>query len=174
MNLLEATLGRHAPSVINVVVEIPKGSKKRYQYNPKRRRFEVDFKFSLPMPTEYGWIPETIGEDGEHLDAMVLARYPTRPGYICQARPIGTLKRKDLDHKVICVMLGDEKYKDVQDVSDLDGIVLRKIVNFFEPYYELDGWLGQVETLEFIEESHKKYLSAGDTVIDEEIDSSNL
>ncbi len=164
MNLLEATLGRHAPSVINVVVEIPKGSKKRYQYNPKRRRFEVDFKFSLPMPTEYGWIPETIGSDGEHLDAMVLARYPTRPGYICQARPIGTLKRKDLDHKVVCVMLGDEKYKDVQDVSDLDAVVLRKMVKFFEPYFELNGWLEQAETLELIKEAHAKYLAAGNTV----------
>jgi len=160
MNLFDAMLGRHAPSVINVIVEIPKGSKKRYQYNPRRKRFEVEFKFSIPMPTEYGWIPETVGEDDEYLDAMVLARHPTRPGYVCQARPIGTLKRKDLDHKIICVMLGDEKYRDVQDISDLDSIILKKIINFFEPYYEIDGWLGQAETLEFIKESHKRHLSA--------------
>ncbi|MFQ6042526.1 MAG: inorganic diphosphatase [Candidatus Poribacteria bacterium] len=159
MNLLEVPIGRHAPGVINVVIEIPRGSKKRYQYNPQRHSFDVEYRFSIPMPTEYGWIPETLSVDNEHLDAMVVTRYLMQPGYICEVRPIGTLKRKDKDHKVICVALNDDKCRHIQDISDLDAKMLKKITSFFEPYFELDGWLGVDETYELIRESCARYVA---------------
>ena len=159
MNLLEVPIGRHAPGVINVVIEIPRGSKKRYEYNPQRNRFDVEYRFSIPIPTEYGWIPETLSIDNEHVDAMVITRHLMQPGYVCEARPIGTLKRKDKDHKVICVAINDDKCRHIQDTSDLDAKLLKKITSFFEPYFELDGWLGIEETYEFIKESCARYLA---------------
>ena len=109
--------------------------------------------------TEYGWIPETVAEDGHFLNAMVIAANASHPGYVCEARPIGVLKRKDRDHHVICVMLGDERYTSVKDISDLDVKLLKKIVQFFEPYFELSGWLNRAETVELIKEAHEAYIA---------------
>ena len=113
----------------------------------------------MPVPTEYGWIPETVAEDGHFLNAMVIATNASHPGYVCEARPIGVLKRKDRDHHVICVMLGDERYTSVKDIADLDVNLLKKIVQFFEPYFELSGWLNHAETIEVIKEAHETYIA---------------
>ena len=157
MNLRDISLGRHAPSIINVVIEAPKGSRKKYRYHAKSRKFRLAYEFSMPVPTEYGWIPETVAEDGHFLSAMVIAANASHPGYVCEARPIGVLKRKDRDHHVICVMLGDERYTDVKDISNLDVTLLKKIVQFFEPYFELSGWLNYAETVEMIKGAHEAY-----------------
>ena len=158
MNLRDISLGRHAPSIINVVIEAPKGSRKKYRYHAKSRKFRLAYEFSIPVPTEYGWIPETVAEDGHFLNAMVIAANASHPGYVCEARPIGVLKRKDRDHHVICVMLGDERYTSVKDISDLDVKLLKKIVQFFEPYFELSGWLNRVETVETIKKAHEAFI----------------
>ena len=157
MNLRDISLGRHAPSIINVVIEAPKGSRKKYRYHAKSRKFRLAYEFSMPVPTEYGWIPETVAEDGHFLNAMVIATNASHPGYICEARPIGVLKRKDRDHHVICVMLGDERYTAVKGISDLDVKLLKKIVQFFEPYFELSGWLNRDETITVIKDAHEAY-----------------
>ena len=159
MNLRDISLGRHAPSIINVVIEAPKGSRKKYRYYAKSRKFRLAYEFSMPVPTEYGWIPETVAEDGHFLNAMVIAANASHPGYVCEARPIGVLKRKDRDHHVICVMLGDERYTSVKDISDLDAKLLKKIVQFFEPYFELSGWLNRAETVEMIKKTHEAYIA---------------
>lgn len=159
MNLRDISLGRHAPSIINVVIEAPKGSRKKYRYHAKSRKFRLAYEFSMPVPAEYGWIPETVAEDGHFLNAMVIATNASHPGYICEARPIGILKRKDRDHHVICVMLGDERYASVTDISDLDVNLLKKIVQFFEPYFELSGWINHAETVEVIKEAHEAYIA---------------
>ena len=159
MNLRDISLGRHAPSIINVVIEAPKGSRKKYRYHAKSRKFRLAYEFSMPVPTEYGWIPETVAEDGHFLNAMVIAGNASHPGYVCEARPIGVLKRKDRDHHVICVMLGDERYTSVKDISDLDAKLLKKIVQFFEPYFELSGWLNRTATVEMIKEAHEAYIA---------------
>jgi inorganic pyrophosphatase len=159
MNLRDISLGRHAPSIINVVIEAPKGSRKKYRYHAKSRKFRLAYEFSMPVPTEYGWIPETVAEDGHFLNAMVIASNASHPGYVCEARPIGILKRKDRDHHVICVMLGDERYTSVNDISDLDVKLLKKIVQFFEPYFELSGWLNRPETVEVIKAAHEAYIA---------------
>ena len=159
MNLRDISLGRHAPSIINVVIEAPKGNRKKYRYHAKSRKFRLAYEFSMPVPTEYGWIPETVAEDGHFLNAMVIAANASHPGYVCEARPIGVLKRKDRDHHVICVMLGEERDTSVKDISDLDAKLLKKIVQFFEPYFELSGWLNSAETVELIKEAHEAYIA---------------
>ena len=159
MNPQEISLGRHAPSIVNVVVEASKGNQEKYHYHAKSGRFKLAYKFSMPVPAEYGWIPETIAEDGHFLNAMVIVDHSTHPGYICEARPIGMLKRKDNNHHVICVLLGDECYASVQDISNLDVKVLREIVEFFEPYFELSGWLNRAEAIKVIEAAHERYIA---------------
>ncbi len=159
MNLRDISVGRHAPSIINVVIEAPKGSRKKYRYHAKSRKFRLAYEFSMPVPTEYGWIPETIAEDGHFLNAMVIATNASHPGYVCEARPIGVLKRRDRDHHVICVMLGDERYASVKTISDLDTKLLKRIVQFFEPYFELSGWLNHSETVEMIRAAHETYIA---------------
>jgi len=153
-------LGRHAPGVVNVVVVTPKGSRRGYRYDSKRRKFVVDCTFGVPVPTDYGWLPQTIGEDNNPLETMVITRYTARPGYIYQARPIGTLKQKNGEHKIICVMLGDDRFARIQDISDLDNKTIKRIVSFFEPFFEFDGWLDREETYKLIEESHRRYLDS--------------
>ena len=159
MNLHDIPLGRHAPSILNVVVEAPKGSRKKYRYHAKSRRFRLAYECSIPVPTEYGFLPQTIAEDGHYLNAMVIAHQPSHPGYICEARPIGMMKRKDRDHHVICVSLGDTRYAAVKDIFELDPQLLKRIVQFFEPYFELTGWLNYSETVQAIKVAHEKYVS---------------
>lgn len=154
-------LGHHAPKVINSVVEIPKGSRRKYRYSSRRRKYRVDYKFSTPAPVEQGWIPETIGENGSNLDTIIISRNPTRPGYVCQIRPIGTLKFKNNSHRVIGVLLSDDRYINIQSINDLDNSFVKEIIVFFEPYFEIDGWLDREETLELIGEAHQLYLKRG-------------
>jgi len=160
MNFENIPLGRHAPGVINVVVETPKGSRNKYRYDPKRRRFVVEYKLGIPVPVDYGWVPQTLGVNGEPLEAMVVSRFSTRPGYVCQARPIGALKQKDGEHKLICVMLGDDRYIRVQDIYDLDNKTLKRIVAFFEPFFEFDGWMNKEEAYKLIKEAHERYMES--------------
>jgi inorganic pyrophosphatase len=157
MNLENVSLGRHAPGVVNVILETPKGSRRGYKYNPRRRRFMVECTYGVPVPTDYGWLPKTIREDGKPLEAMVMTRYNARPGYIYQARPVGTLKQRNGEHKVICVILGDDRFMRIHDISDLDNKTLKRILSFFEPFFEFDGWLGREETYKLIDESSRRY-----------------
>jgi inorganic pyrophosphatase len=157
MNILQTPLGRYAPGIINVVVEVPKGSKKKYRYHRKKRAFVVDYRLMIPAPTEYGWVPQTLTPVGRRLDAMVLVRKPSWAGNVSEVRPIGALRRYDLDHKLICVLLGEPRFEAIQDLSDLDATTARKIVQFFEPFFPVQGWLNRRAALEFIAEAHQTY-----------------
>jgi inorganic pyrophosphatase len=156
--LSNVSLGHHAPNVINSIVEIPKGSRRKYRYNSKRKRYRVDYKFSTPSPLEQGSIPETIGENGSSLDTIIISRSPTRPGYVCQIRPIGTLKFKNQSHRVIGISISEDRYINIQSIDDLDNNLIKRIIAFFEPYFELDGWLDKKSTFELIKRSHQLYL----------------
>jgi len=123
--LLNVYLGHHAPYVINAVVEIPKGSKRKYRYNSRRKRYRVDYKFSVPAPVEQAWIPETIGENGSNLEAIIISRNATRPGYVCQIRPIGTLKFKNKSNRVIGILLSEDRYVNIQSIYDMDANLIK-------------------------------------------------
>lgn len=156
--LLNVSIGYHTPHVINSVVEIPKGSRRKYRYNSRRKRYRVDYKFSVPAPIEQGWIPETIGENGSNLEAIIISRNATRPGYVSQIRPIGTLKFKNRSHRIIGILLSEDSYVNIQSIYDMDTNLIKKIITFYEPYFELEGWLDKKDTLELIERSHQRYL----------------
>ena len=158
MKRLNVSLGHHAPYVINAVVEIPKGSRRKYRYNSRHKRYRVDYKFSIPAPVEQGWIPDTIEENGSSLEAIIISRNATLPGYVCQIRPIGILKFKNRSHRVIGVLLSEDRYVNIQSIYDMDASLIKEIAAFYEPYFELDGWLDKKDTFELIERAHQRYL----------------
>ena len=157
MNVFQMPIGRYAPGIVNVVIEVPKGSRKRYRYHRKRRAFVVDYRLMISAPGEYGWIPQTWTKGGKRLNALVLVRKPTWAGNVCEARPIGALRRRDGDHQVVCALLSEPRFESVRDIGDLDAVTLRRLVQFFEPFFPLNGWMSREETVELLRDAADNY-----------------
>lgn len=127
---------------IDVVVEIPKGSRNKYEFDHERHVFRLDRRLLTAMtyPADYGFVPETLGEDGDPLDALVLVEDPTFPGCWVRSRPIGVFWMEDEkgpDAKVICVT-DDPKWETVLDIGDLPASFRAEIEHFFEVYKMLE------------------------------------
>ncbi|HLI28466.1 MAG TPA: inorganic diphosphatase [Chloroflexota bacterium] len=128
---------------IEVFVEIPRGSRNKYEYDKQRRVFVLDrvLYASVHYPTDYGFIPETLGADGDPLDALVIVNEPTFPGCLIHARPIGLLDMYDDkgdDEKVLAVPIGDPRFDEVLALADISPHWLREIENFFLTYKTLE------------------------------------
>jgi inorganic pyrophosphatase len=128
---------------IEVVVEIPKGSRNKYEMDHRLGRIRLDRMLftSTQYPTDYGYIPGTLAEDGDPLDAMVLLDEPTFPGCSVSARPIGVFWMHDEhgpDAKVLTVPAHDLRYADVRDLDDVAEFVRAEIGHFFDIYKELE------------------------------------
>ena len=129
--------------MIDVVVEIPKGSRNKYELDHERGVIRLDRRLLTAMsyPADYGFIPETLGEDGDPLDAMVLLEDPTFPGCWIECRPIGVFWMRDEkgpDAKVICIPTNDPGRADVTDISQLPEMFLSEIEHFFDVYKILE------------------------------------
>ncbi|HEX9016852.1 MAG TPA: inorganic diphosphatase, partial [Chloroflexota bacterium] len=121
---------------IEVLVEIPQGSRNKYEYDEATGRIRLDrvLYSSVHYPAEYGFVLETRAPDGDPLDALVLAYEPTFPGCVIPARPVGVLRMRDekgLDDKVLAVPVGDPRFAEVRDLADLQPHGLAEIENFF-------------------------------------------
>ena len=128
---------------VDVVVEIPRGSRNKYEMDHVLGVIRLDRRlFSATVyPADYGFIPDTLGEDGDPLDALVLPEDPTFPGCWVEARPVGVLWMQDEkgpDAKVICVPPNEPGWKDVQDLSELPQRLLQEIEHFFDVYKMLE------------------------------------
>ena len=145
MNLWhEIDPGKNAPDGINVIVEIPKGSQNKYEYDKDYNVFRLDRVLFSPIhyPGDYGMVPQTLGQDGDPLDALVLVTYPTHPGTLIHARPIGLLDMVDggeEDEKILCVPLHDIRLSAITDLADIQQPILDEIAHFFEVYKKLEG-----------------------------------
>jgi inorganic pyrophosphatase len=136
--------GERVPEIVNAVIEIPKGSGHKYEYDPDLDVICLDRTLYSPMnyPGDYGFIPGTLAEDGDTLDALILLEQPTFPGCMIRARPIGVLSMIDQgqqDAKVLAVSLGDLRMEGVKNLQDVDEHLLREIRYFFDTYSELEG-----------------------------------
>lgn len=136
--------GPKVPAILNVIVEIPKGSQNKYEYDKKNNVIKLDRVLFSPLyyPGDYGIIPQTFAEDGDPMDALVLVTNPTFPGVLIQARPIGLLKMKDsdeTDNKILCVAKDDPRYEGVKNIGDIEKHHLKEIAHFFEVYKQLEG-----------------------------------
>jgi len=143
-NYLYLPIGEHAPETINVVVEIPEGSRNKYEYDKELGIFRLDRVLHSPIyyPGDYGFIPQTLAEDGDPLDVLILVVQPTFPGCLVVARPIGMLKMIDdglPDDKILAVPVGEPAYADIHSQTQIFPHTLRTISHFFETYKLLEG-----------------------------------
>jgi inorganic pyrophosphatase len=149
--------------VIEVLIEIPRGSRNKYEFDEKRGVLRLDRTLysSVHYPTDYGYIPGTHAEDGDHLDVLVIVEEPTVPGCHVDARPIGVLRMRDdkgQDDKIIAVPVADPRFAEVNEFRDIAAHWQREIEQFFRTYKELQklavdiyGWGDRAEAWRIIE-----------------------
>jgi inorganic pyrophosphatase len=143
-NRLMLPLGERAPEAINVIVEIPSGSRNKYEYDKALDIFRLDRALHSPVyyPGDYGFVPRTLALDDDPLDVLILVSEPTFSGCLVVARPIGILKMIDdgkSDDKVLAVPVGEPDYADVHNYTQIFAHQLRKIEHFFATYKLLEG-----------------------------------
>ena len=135
--------GKNAPEIVNAVIEIPKGSKIKYEIDKESGLIKLDrFLFSaMHYPGDYGFIPQTHWDDGDPLDIMIITGEPVYPGVLVSAKIIGVLQMKDQgesDDKIIAVYDKDPRYKKINSIADLAPHFLDELKHFFETYKELE------------------------------------
>lgn len=140
-------VGKKSPEVVHVVIEIPKGSHNKYELDEELGIIKLDRVFYSPFfyPLDYGFIPQTRSEDGDHLDALVIGSDPVPPGILVEARPIGMLSMIDSgepDAKILCVQAKNPRFdtiKDLKDIEQWQPHLLKEVAHFFEHYKDLQG-----------------------------------
>lgn len=159
--------------VIEAVIEIPLGSKNKYELDKKTGRVHLDRVLYAAMnyPTEYGIVENTLAPDGDALDILVISTEATYPGTIVPARVLGYLEMLDggkLDYKLISVVDCDPRYDDVRSLYDLPPFLLKEIKNFFANYKVLQGievkvgdYHSKGDALAIIDECRRAYEASG-------------
>ena len=148
---------------VEVTVEIPSGSRNKYEYDHVRHRFVLDrvLYSSVHYPCDYGFIDGSMADDGDPLDVLVLIAEPTFPGCVVRARPVGVLDMADEkghDYKILAVAHDDPRWDAMNRLEDLSPHRLLEIETFFRTYKELErrptdvrGWLGVEDAWRTIE-----------------------
>ncbi|MEU4658050.1 inorganic diphosphatase [Streptomyces sp. NPDC023723] len=158
----------------DVTIEIPKGSRNKYEVDHETGRIRLDRRLftSTAYPTDYGFVENTLGEDGDPLDALVILDEPTFPGCLITCRAIGMFRMTDEaggDDKLLCVPSTDprvEHLRDIHHVSEFDRL---EIQHFFEVYKDLEpgksvegaNWVGRTDAEVEIERSYKRFKEQG-------------
>ena len=143
MNLWhDVSHGKNIPHEVNCIVEIPKGSPNKYEIDKKTGLIALDRAnySSAPYPFDYGFVPQTLWDDGDALDIIIPSTFPLATGILVRVRPVAVMEMIDdgeSDYKIIAVPVDDRRWEDVQDVSDLNQHNLKEWVHFFETYKEL-------------------------------------
>src|SRR6185437_15217893 len=172
MNLWhDVPLGDDAPNEINVIIEIPKGSHNKYEIDKTTGIIKLDrANYSdAAFPYDYGFAPQTLWEDGDALDVIVLTTYPLQTGILVAVRPVAVMEMNDTgesDFKVIAVPVEDKRWEDVQDLGDLNQHTLKEFQHFLETYKALkgkpapvtiDGVKGRAQAIEAVKKSIELY-----------------
>ena len=152
--------GPSVPEIVYAVIEIPKGSRNKYEYDKDMEAFALDRVLYSPFhyPAEYGIIPQTLWDDGDPMDIIVLMDQPTFSGCVIESRPIGIMKMidgEDSDDKILSVPVNEPKYNHVKDIDDLPSALLNEIMHFFQEYKTLEGKETKVLGWEGVEEAFK-------------------
>jgi inorganic pyrophosphatase len=152
------------PGLVNVLIEIPAGSKNKYEFDKDLNAFALDrvLYASVQYPFDYGFIPNTLADDGDPLDGMVIMDQPTFPGCVITARPIGMLEMidgGDRDEKVLCVPVKDPRYANVKSLKDIASHRLDEVAEFFRTYKTLEkkvteilGWKDIDQVMPLVEQ----------------------
>ena len=163
-----ATRTMDAMSEHIVFVEIPSGSRNKYEFDEELGAIVFDRRLftSMSYPADYGYIEGTLAEDGDPLDALVLVGEPTFPGCRIRVRPVGVFHMEDekgVDDKVICVPLKDPAWMRATDIHDIPSELRNEIEHFFQVYKDLEqvqtitrGYGNRVEAMKVIESATKR------------------
>ena len=142
MNLLHDITPGNIPDEINVIVEINKGSKNKYELDKETGMIKLDrvMHTAQDYPFDYGFVPQTHWHDGDPLDVVLLTTYPLIPGILVEARPVAVVDMVDggeSDAKIIAVPTGDPRFKNVQSLKDINEHTLKEIEHFFLTYKQI-------------------------------------
>lgn len=171
MNLWhEISAGKDIPNVVNVIIECPKGSKNKYEIDKETGLIKLDraMKSAQDYPFDYGFIPQTLWDDGDALDVVLLTTYPLAPGILVEARPVGIMSMVDTgddDAKIIAVPKKDLRFDEIKNLKDINPHTLKEIQHFFETYKTImagekvvvKGFKKKDEALKAIKRSRKLY-----------------
>jgi inorganic pyrophosphatase len=160
---------RKEETIVTVMIEVPKGSRNKYEYNSERKRLKFDrMLFSaVHYPSDYGFILDTLAEDGDPLDALVLVWEPTFPGCIIEAKPVGLFRmwdEKGPDEKILCVPVRDPNWNYIERLPDVPPHLLKEIEHFFSIYKELEekktgveGWEDRESAIAILRQCRQRY-----------------
>lgn len=173
MGLARVTAGQNVPDDINVIIEIPAHSEPiKYEVDKETGSLFVDRFLSTSMhyPCDYGYVPQTLSEDGDPVDVLVVTPIPVNRGCVIRCRPIGMLEMTDEagdDRKILAVPIDKltSLYTNIQKLEDLPSMLLKQIVHFFTHYKDmeegkwvkLNGWVGIPEAKQEILNSIRRY-----------------
>jgi len=154
---------------LNVIIEIPKGSKNKYEIDKKTGLIALDraLHTAQDYPFDYGFVPQTLWDDGDALDVVLFATYPLFPGILVRARPVALMHMTDsgeADEKIIAVPTEDPRFDDIKDLGDLNKHTVKEIEHFFITYKKLQnkevsisGWEGRDAVPKAFEHAQKLY-----------------
>jgi inorganic pyrophosphatase len=158
----------------DVVVEIPRGSRNKYEVDHETGRVYLDRVLftSFVYPVDYGYFEGTLGGDGDPLDALVLLEYPVYPGVGVKVRPVGVLRMSDeagTDEKIVVVPHKDPRWQHIQDLNDVPEQTRNELEHFFRRYkdlepgkfVEIDGWGDAAEAEQLVLEAIERLKTEG-------------
>lgn len=158
----------------DVTIEIPKGQRNKYEVDHVTGRLRLDRYLYTPMgyPADYGFIEDTLGDDGDPLDALVLLPESVHPGVIVEARAVAMFQMVDEaggDDKVICVPAGDPRWDHITDLGDVPNFELEAIKHFFVHYKDLEpgkhvkaaDFVGRAEAEAEVDRSRERFAKQG-------------
>lgn len=164
--------GTNLPSVVNAIIEIPKGCRSKFEFDKKTGLIRLDrYLFSAShYPGDYGFIPQTLAEDHDPLDILVMVNEPTFSGCLIETRVVGLFRMRDRgqnDYKILGVPNSDPLFAHLQDLADVPPHFLREVEHFFSTYKQLEGvkteslgWAGATEAMEEVFASVDRYRDA--------------
>eukprot|EP00920_Eleutheroschizon_duboscqi_P005872 GHVT01013792.1.p1 GENE.GHVT01013792.1~~GHVT01013792.1.p1 ORF type:complete len:237 (-),score=37.50 GHVT01013792.1:671-1381(-) len=161
----DVPLGENFPHECTAIIEIPKNSKVKYELDKESGLLRVDriLHSSVIYPANYGFLPQTLGEDGDPLDALVLMSEPVAPLCILRVRPVGMMNMLDQgeqDDKVICVHVDDPAYRHYKSIEEFPQHILTEIRRFFEDYKKNELKEVQVDQFVLPPEAHKTMIES--------------
>lgn len=157
--------GPSFPDVIYAVIEVPKGSRNKYEYSKKAGVIKLDRVLYSPLhyPGDYGFIPQSLWGDGDPLDVLVMMNEPTFPGCVIECRPLGMFKMIDKgeqDFKILAVPSTDPNFDDYQKFEDIPQHFPKEVGHFFEVYKQLQGTLTETQGWVGIDEAKQAILES--------------
>lgn len=170
MNLLH-DIAAGTKEVMNVIIEIPKFSKNKYEIDKETGIIALDrvMHTAQDYPFDYGFVPQTLFDDGDALDVVLITTYPLAPGILVKARPVAIMEMidgGDRDDKIVAVPVDDPRFDSVNDLSDINPHFVKEMTHFFETYKKVQkkevsvgAWHGKDEAMKAFERSCEMYIA---------------